>query len=246
MNGKKLLLAGLSATLLLGGAAQMALAAQHDGEGWGRHHHHYHQGRWHRPHFSPAVLYVRMLKEFGNPGDTKLTRDEVKAGVDKIFDQIDVNHDGEITPGEYRAYRQEQMKQWRAEHAKANGDQTQNGQAQGGDQAQANQAQNNQASANQAQPNQAPADQSKSDQAQNDNDNDKGGDGHRHHGPHGRFMHEGGFMRGAMIFRFADTDQSGQISKKEAEDAMNKIFDRLDRNHDGVVNLDDIQVRPLL
>jgi Ca2+-binding EF-hand superfamily protein len=238
MNGKKLLLAGLSATLLLGGAAQVALAASHDGGGWGRHHH---QGRWHKQRFSPEVLYVRMLKEFGNPGDTKLTKDEVKTGVDKIFDQIDVNHDGEITPGEYRAYRQEQIKQWRAEHAKADGDQTQNAQPQGGDQAQSNQAQGNQAPADQSK-----SDQSKSDQAQNDDDNGNGGDGHRHHRPHGRFMHEGGFMRGAMIFRFADTDQSGQISKKEAEDAMNKIFDRLDRNHDGVVNLDDMPNRPLL
>ena len=44
MNGKKLLLAGLSATLLLGGAAQVALAASHDGNGWGGSHH----GRWHR------------------------------------------------------------------------------------------------------------------------------------------------------------------------------------------------------
>ncbi|MGY5801503.1 calcium-binding protein [Rhizobium hainanense] len=243
MNGKKLLLAGLSATLLLSGAAQVALAASHDGDGRDRHHH---QGRWHRPHFSPEVLYVRMLKEFGNPGDTKLTKDEVKAGVDKIFDQIDVNHDGEITPGEYRAYRQEQMKQWRAEHAKADGDQTQNGQAQGGDQAQGNQAQGNQAQSNQAPADQSKSDQAQNDQAQNDNDNDKGGEGHRHHRPHGRFMHEGGFMRGAMIFRFADTDQSGQISKKEAEDAMNKLFDRLDRNHDGVVNLDDMPGRPLL
>ncbi len=238
MNGKKLLLAGLSATLLLGGAAQVALAASHDGDRESRHHHH--EGRWHRPHFSPEVLYVRMLKEFGNPDDTKLTKDEVKAGVDKIFDQIDVNHDGEITPGEYRAYRQEQFKQWRAEHAKADGDKAQDGQASGGDQTQNNQAQGNQAQDNQAQSNQAPADQSKGDQAQNDNDNDKGGEGHRHHGPHGRFMHE------AMVFRFADTDQSGQISKKEAEDAMNKLFDRLDRNHDGVVNLDDMPGRPLL
>ncbi len=237
MNGKKLLLAGLSATLLLSGAAQVALAASHDGDGGGRHHH----GRWHRPHFSPEVLYVRMLKEFGNPGDTKLTKDEVKAGVDKIFDQIDVNHDGEITPGEYRAYRQEQIKQWRAEHAKADGDQTQTAQPQGGDQAQGNQAQGDQAPADQSK-----SDQSKNDQAQNDNDNGNGGEGHRHHRPHGRFMHEGGFMRGAMIFRFADTDQSGQISKKEAEDAMNKLFDRLDRNHDGVVNLDDMPGRPLL
>ena len=61
-----------------------------------------------------------MLKQFGQPGDTKVTKDEVKAGVDKIFDQIDTNHDGEITPGELRAYRQERVKEWKAAHAKAN------------------------------------------------------------------------------------------------------------------------------
>lgn len=207
MNGKKILLAGLSAALLVGAAAQASFAAQGD-EARGGHH----GGRWHGPRFSPEVVYVRMLKQFGQPGDTKVTKDEVKAGVDKIFDQIDTNHDGEITPGELRAYRQERVKEWKAAHAKANDDQAQN-------------------------------DQAKGDQAENDN---KGGNGPRHHGPHGRFMHEAGLVRGMMLFHRIDKDENGQISKQEAEDAANKFFDRMDRNHDGVISLDDMPDHPLL
>lgn len=208
MNGKKFLLAGLSAALMVGAAAQVSFAAQrgHDGR----------DGR-DGPRFSPEIAYVRMLKQFGQPGDTKITKDEVKAGVDKIFDQIDTNHDGEITPGEVRAYRQERIKEWKAAHAKGNDDQANN------------QAQN---------------DQTKGDQAQS-GDN-KGDNGPRRHGHHGRFTHEAGLMRGMMLFHRIDKDENGQISKQEAEDAANKFFDRMDRNHDGVISLDDMPDRPLL
>ncbi|MGG6893429.1 MULTISPECIES: calcium-binding protein [Rhizobium] len=216
MNGKKFLLAGLSAALLVGAAAQVSFAAQGDEAGDG-----HHGGRWHGPRFSPEIVYVRMLKQFGQPGDTKVTRDEVKAGVDKIFDQIDTNHDGEITPGELRAYRQERIKEWKAERAKADGDQGKN----------------------EAQNDQTKGDQTKGDQAQAD---DNGDNRPRHHRPHGRFMHEAGFMRGMMLFHRIDKDENGQISKQEAEDAANKLFDRMDRNHDGVISLDDMPNRPLL
>ncbi|TXH83042.1 MAG: calcium-binding protein [Rhizobium sp.] len=211
MNGKKFLLAGLSAALLVGAAAQASFAAQ--GEARSAHH----GGHWHGPRFSPEIVYVRMLKQFGQLGDTKVTRDEVKTGVDKIFDQIDTNHDGEITPGELRAYRQERIKEWKAEHAKADSDQ--------------------------AKTDQAKTDQTKGDQADADN---KGNGGPRHHRQHGRFMHEAALMRGMMIFHRIDKDENGQISKQEAEDAANKLFDRMDRNHDGVISLDDMPNRPLL
>ncbi|KAA1185768.1 calcium-binding protein [Rhizobium tropici] len=211
MNGKKFLLAGLSAGLLVGAAAQASFAAQGDEARGG------HGGRWHGPRFSPEIVYVRMLKQFGQPGDTKVTKDEVKTGVDKIFDQIDTNHDGEITPGELRTYRQERIKEWKVERAKADGDQGNN------------QAQN---------------DQSKGDQTEADNNGDNNGP--RRHRPHGRFMHEAGMMRGMMMFHRIDKDENGQISKQEAEDAASKLFDRMDRNHDGVISLDDMPNRPLL
>ncbi|MGO8330455.1 hypothetical protein ACC811_37505, partial [Rhizobium ruizarguesonis] len=43
-----------------------------------------------------------------------------------------------------------------------------------------------------------------------------------------------------------DTDQNGQISKQEAEDAFDKLFERMDRNKDGVISIDDMPDRTLL
>ena len=205
MNGKKLFLAGLSATLLVGAAVQASFAAPQGNDGMGGGH----GGRWHRPGFSPEVAYVRMLKQFDTNGDMKISKDELKAGVDKIFDQIDTNKDGEITPAEVKAYRQERIKEWRAERAKAKGDDTKNDQAQAGD--------------------------------------NKGGKGqHRGHNPHARFVREAALVRGMLMFHRIDTDGNGQISKAEAEAAADKFFDRMDRNHDGVISLDDMPNRPLL
>ncbi|MBB4567480.1 EF-hand domain-containing protein [Rhizobium leucaenae] len=218
MNGKKLLLAGLSATLLVGAAVQASFAAPQGNDGMGGP-----GGRWHRPGFSPEVAYVRMLKQFDTNGDMKISKDEVKAGVDKIFDEIDTNKDGQITPGELRAYRKERVKQWKAEHAKSADEQAQSNQDKG---------------------DQGKGDQTQGDQAQND-DNQDGGM-HRGHHPHGRFMHEAAMMRTTLLFQRVDTDENGQISKQEAEDAANKLFDRMDRNHDGVISLDDMPNRPLL
>ncbi|MEF0940157.1 EF-hand domain-containing protein [Rhizobium sp. BR 362] len=212
MNGKKLLLAGLSATLLVG-AAQASFAAPQGNDGTGGP-----GGRWHRPGFSPEVAYVRMLKQFDTNGDMKISKDEVKTGVDKIFDEIDTNKDGQITPGELRAYRKERVKQWKAEHAKAADEQAQSDQGKG--------------------------DQTQGDQAQNGDKQDGGK--HRGHHPRGRFMHEAAMMRTTLLFQRIDTDENGQISKQEAEDAANKLFDRMDRNHDGVISLDDMPNRPLL
>ncbi|MFS8111373.1 EF-hand domain-containing protein [Rhizobium jaguaris] len=207
MNGKKLLLAGLSATLLVGAAVQASFAAPQGNDGMGGP-----GGRWHRPGFSPEVAYVRMLKQFDTNGDMKISKDELKAGVDKIFDQIDTNKDGQITPAEVKAYRQERIKEWRAERAKAKGDNGQTDQAQ--------------------------ADDNKGDQA------DKGE--HHGHNPRDRFVREAALVRGMLMFHRIDTDGNGQISKQEAEDAANKFFDRMDRNHDGVISLDDMPNRPLL
>ncbi|MBB5575134.1 MULTISPECIES: calcium-binding protein [Rhizobium] len=220
MNGKKILLAGLSATLLVGAAVQASFAAPQGNDDMRGH-----GGRWHHPGFSPEVAYVRMLKQFDTNGDMKISKDELKAGVDKIFDEIDTNKDGEITPGELRAYRQERVKQWKAEHAKDGDDQAQ-------------------AQADQGKGDQGKGDQTQGDQAQN-GDNQDGGKHHGHH-PRGHFMHEAAMMRTTLLFQRIDTDENGQISKQEAEDAGNKLFDRMDRNHDGVISLDDMPNRPLL
>ncbi|PZM12133.1 EF-hand domain-containing protein [Rhizobium tubonense] len=206
MNGKKILLAAVSATLLAGAAAGVGFAAP-GGHDWkGRHGHGRHG--W----LPPEVIYVRMLKQFDTNGDMKISKDEAKAGVDKIFDEIDTNKDGSITPGELRAYHEARMQAWKADNAKMGDDKT----------------------------------KGPDDQAQNDDKANDGKDGKRphHRGPHG--MREAGMMRSALFFQRVDTDENGQISKAEAEAALDKLFDRMDRNHDGFISLDDMPNFPLL
>jgi hypothetical protein len=230
MNGKKILIAALSSTLLVGAAATATLAAPGDDNARMGHHHHgkMHHGRdgrqaWHHMGPPPEVIFVRIVKQFDTNGDMKVSKDEFTAGVDKIFDQIDTNHDGQITPAELKTYRQDKMKAWREERQK--------------DMAQ-NAAQNNDQGAKKPDANK-PDD---GDQAQN-------GQGMEHHGRNGGHGQRGHWMREArmmqmMMFARVDTDSSGQISKPEAEAFANKIFDRMDRNHDGVISIDDMPSHP--
>jgi hypothetical protein len=206
MIGKKILITAMSATLLLGGAAASFAATGHHMGGPRGHH---------RPGMPPEILFVRMLQQFDTNGDMKISKDEATAGVDKIFAAIDTNNDGSITPGEFRTYRQAQMKAMWEEHKKMM---------------------------------EANKDTAKPDnQSANDDKDGKpphhGDDGER--GPHGKGRHGPGMM-GDMLFHRVDTDQNGQISKAEAEAAMAKLFDHLDRNHDGFIALDDMPKMPLL
>lgn len=209
MNGKKLLITAVSATLLLGGTAAAFAASGHHMGGPRGHH---------RPGIPPEILFVRMLQQFDTNGDMKISKDEATAGVDKIFAAIDTNNDGSITPGEFRTYRQAQMKAMWEERKKeweANKDAPK--------------------ADDKAQPD---------DQASNDDKDGKP----RHHGDHdmrGKGPHGPGMM-GEMLFHRVDTDENGQISKAEAEAAMAKLFDRLDKNHDGFIALDDMPKMPLL
>jgi hypothetical protein len=147
----------------------------------------------------------------------KISKDEATAGVDKIFAAVDTNNDGSITPGEFRDYRKAQMKAMWEERKKAMED-------------------------NKDKP-------KPDDQAANDDKDGKhqhhGDHGPRGEGPHGPGMGGPGMM-GEMLFHRVDTDQNGQISKAEAEAAMAKLFDRMDRNHDGFIALDDLPKMPLL
>jgi Ca2+-binding EF-hand superfamily protein len=42
----------------------------------------------------------------------------------------------------------------------------------------------------------------------------------------------------------ADKDENGQLSKAEVTEASAKLFERLDRNKDGVISIDDMPDRP--
>lgn len=204
MNGKKILITAMSATLLLGGAAASFAATGPHGP----------HGRQ-RPGMPPEVLFVRMLQQFDTNGDFKISKDEATTGVDKIFAAIDTNNDGSITPGEFRTYQKDQRKAFWEERKKAM-----------------------EADKDKAKPD---------DQAANDDKDGKPphrGD-HGERGPGGKGRHGPGMM-GDMLFHRVDTDQNGQISKAEAEAAMAKLFDRLDRNHDGFIALDDLPKAPLL
>ncbi|MBS0256933.1 EF-hand domain-containing protein [Agrobacterium deltaense] len=71
----------------------------------------------------------------------------------------------------------------------------------------------------------------------------------REHG--GRFGHKGwgkhgGKGAGFALIRWADTDENGQVSKAEFTAAGEKMFERLDKNKDGVISIDDMPDRPFL
>ncbi|MBY5771114.1 MULTISPECIES: EF-hand domain-containing protein [Rhizobium] len=116
MFRNKLILAALSSTLIFGAAAGAGFAAPGDGP-------RQHPGR-HGP--GPAafreITYVRMLKQFDTNKDGQVSKDEVTAGLDKIFAAIDTNKDGSLTPGEIREYRKTQMQAMRGQRKQETGE----------------------------------------------------------------------------------------------------------------------------
>jgi Ca2+-binding EF-hand superfamily protein len=209
MQRKKLVFAALFSTLLIGAAAIPSFAAP-GGPPPGA-------GRPHHARLPAEVIYVQMLKLFDTNGDMKISKDELKTGVDKLFDQIDTNKDGQITPGELRVFYEARMQAWRDAHPRQGADQEQGkDQGSGQDQAQAG-GEAGQPAAGAATDHQRP-----------------------------RWMERAMVMRAAFIFRKVDKDESGQISKQEAEDAADRLFTRMDRNGDGFISLDDMPDRPFL
>lgn len=73
-------------------------------------------------------------------------------------------------------------------------------------------------------------------------------DNNDHHRPdrNGRKAMHARIMGASLMMHRIDTDQNGQISKQEAETAFNKFFDRMDRNKDGVISIDDMPDQPFL
>lgn len=71
-------------------------------------------------------------------------------------------------------------------------------------------------------------------------------DDHDGRGGHHWMRHGGNIMNASIMLHRIDTDENGQISKQEAETAMDKLFARMDRNKDGVISIDDMPDRPFL
>ncbi|NKL95829.1 EF-hand domain-containing protein [Rhizobium leguminosarum] len=116
MFRNKLILAALSSTLIFGAAAGAGFAAPGDGP---RQHP---GGHGPGPAAFREITYVRMLKQFDTNKDGQVSKDEVTAGLDKIFAAIDTNKDGSLTPGEIREYRKTQMQAMRGQRKQETGE----------------------------------------------------------------------------------------------------------------------------
>ena len=207
MYRNKLILTALSSVLLLGAATGTSFAAPGDKPDHPGHHGKMGHGMMGGPRGAAfrEISYVRMLKQFDTNKDGQVSKQEATNGAEKIFAAIDTNHDGSLTPGEIRDYRQAQFKA-RREAASAQKDNTDE--------------------------NAAPKMAENNDRRRPDRDG--------HHGMHARIM------SASLMMHRIDSDENGQISKQEAETAFTKFFDRMDRNKDGVISIDDMPDRPFL
>ncbi|MFD1744788.1 hypothetical protein ACFSE1_04865 [Rhizobium helianthi] len=225
MTVKKLALAALGATFLAGAMAPASFAAPGaPGRGPGGH----------APHagIMREIMFVRLLKDADTNKDAKISKEEFRDYETKLFDAADANKDGILTPGELRKFHEARMEEWRekrkADRAEA-ADDDQDEMAQAPD-------------APPPGPDAKPGPDGKDGSGPRHEARDRGERGE------GRNWHYAGMRYGMMnagIFRFADTDENGQISKEEASAAANKLFGRLDRTKDGVISIDDMPDRPL-
>ena len=208
MYRNKLILTALSSVLLLGGAAGASFAAAGDQPNRPPHHGKMEHGMTGGPRGAAfrEIAFVRMLKQFDANKDGQVSKQEATDGMEKIFAAIDTNHDGSLTPGEIREYRQAQFKARREAASAKQGD--------------------------------ADADATAPKTADNIDRGRPDRDGR--HGMHLRIMSV------SLMMHRIDTDENGQISKQEAETAFNTFFDRMDRNKDGLISIDDMPDQPFL
>jgi Ca2+-binding EF-hand superfamily protein len=135
MYRNRLILAALSSALVLGAAAETSFAASGDRPDGPRRH-----AMMGGPRGAAfrEITFVRMLKQFDTNKDGQISKQEETDGADKIFNAIDTNNDGSLTPGEIRAYREAQVKairDQRRQSANGNGDNAAPDTADNGDQA---------------------------------------------------------------------------------------------------------------
>lgn len=232
MKVRQFALAALGATVLAGTAASVTLAAPGGPD----------RGPGHGPGMGMMrdMMFVRLLKNADTNKDGKISKDEVMAWGDKLFAEIDTNKDGVVTPGEMRKFHEARMDEWRDERRAER--QADGRGPKGPDVAEGDT------------PPPPPADGAPGPRGKDGPREMAENDGPRspHHGP-GDDMRHGmgpgmgprGMMPGIALVRMIDTDENGQISKAEATEAMNKLFDRMDRNKDGVITVDDLPDRPL-
>lgn len=232
MNGKTITLATLAASLLIGTTAGGAFA-QDRGDRRGP------------PRGGPEVMFVRMLQQFDTNKDGKIEKAEATAASEALFTQIDADNDGSITPGEMRKHRQAM----RAEMQKARAEMKADTPPAPGDEAAApppppgNAPPRDMADA-------GPDAMMQDDMAGGPRHQGKHHDGKRHgwhneRAERGEGRREHGMGGPARMMRVADKDENGQISKPEAVAMGDRMFERMDRNKDGVISVDDMPKRPI-
>ncbi|NML75051.1 calcium-binding protein [Rhizobium sp. S-51] len=248
MTGKKLTIAAIIGSLMIGTSASAVLARQEMGRG---------------PGGGPDGIFVRMLQNFDSNKDGKIAKVEATAAGEKIFASIDENTDGSLTPGEFRKHRD--MREQRKAEREANAAGQGNGPGQGPQDGSG------------PQDGQPPRDGRGKQFGWNwgfgggrgghhgwGGNGPDGNDGPRHGKHHGEDhamrdgrgpemgpdMGPGGPMDGRMgghgprgIIRVADADENGQITKAEASALIDKMFTQLDTNKDGAISADDLPKR---
>lgn len=167
---------------------------------------------------APEVMFVQMLQKHDANKDGKISKEESAAAVDLMFVEVDTDADGLLTPGEFRTHR-EKMKTERQAAAAEMREQRASGAADG-EQA--------------AKPGKR-GDERHAGRHGGDRDGkgmraERGGSDGKRGGPRG-------------MMRTADTDENGQISKVEAVAMADKMFERMDRDTDGFITVEDMPKR---
>jgi EF hand len=271
MNAKKTTMAALAATLLVGAsyAAVKAQDAKLNGErpGEGPHHERMAEACGPRPMMmrGPAAMFIFALQQFDTNKDGKISKEEAKAAEDKLFAAIDTNKDGVLTPGELRKYHEARMEAWKAAMPKPPAP---DAAAPGADKAgappppppvDADDAMMKPMGGpmggpmDDCDPHGGPMHEAMrgpmggppmggpmGGPMDGPEHGPKGGPG----GHHPRPMM--GMMGPMVLLAQVDTDENGQISKAEADAALDKLFDRLDTNKDGFISADDFPKGPAL
>lgn len=215
MTLKRTALAALAATFLVSAMAPASFAAPGRPD---------RDGPGPRGGMMQELMFVRLLKDADTNKDAKISKEEVAAWETKMFEAADASKDGILTPGEMRDYHKARMEEFREQRkAERAADAT-------------------------AKPEEtAKGPEGKPGHGPKHGGPDKMAEGERGHGRDGWGGHGKGkgMMPGAALIRFVDTDENGQISKEEASNASTKLFERMDRNKDGVITIDDMPNQPL-
>ena len=207
----------------------------------------------------PAGRFVMALQQFDTNKDGKISLDEAKSAEEALFTAVDADKDGSLTPGEMRKYREARMEAWKAEMSKpAEADAKGAPPPKPDDMDEDDDGSDDMA--------QAPDDDVMPPPPGDDgcgpemrhaghkmhHGDHKGrhGEKMRHgdrkgpHGDHGRHGMRHGHLMGMGMMRGVDTDENGQISKAEAEAAVEAMFKRFDTNGDGFISADDFPKAP--